>query len=82
MEALESFNAALQIDLDFVEAYFNAALALHQMDRFEEATRSCHRAGELALRNEVNVNSALYRSHSALSSPLGRLLSGGYPYQP
>jgi len=30
VEALESFNAALHIDLDFVEAYFNAALALHQ----------------------------------------------------
>ena len=32
MEAFESFDAALQIDPDFVEAHFNVALALHQMD--------------------------------------------------
>jgi len=55
---------------------------INQMDRLEKATRSFHRAGELALRNEVIVNSALYRSHWALSSPLERLLSGGYRYQP
>jgi len=38
-EAFELFYAALQIDPDFVEAHFNAALALHQMDRHEEAAR-------------------------------------------
>ncbi len=33
MEAFELSDAALQVDPDFVEAHFNAGLALHQMDR-------------------------------------------------
>ena len=81
MDALESFYAALQIDPEFVEAHFNAALALHQMDRHEEATQHFRRAGELAPRNEAIMNSALYRNHLGLSSTLERHLSGGYRYQ-
>jgi Tfp pilus assembly protein PilF len=80
VEALELFYAALQIDPDFVEAHFNAALALHQMDRHEEATQHFRRAGELAPRNEAIVKSALYRNHLGLSSVLERHLSGGYRY--
>jgi tetratricopeptide (TPR) repeat protein len=80
-EAFELFYAALQIDPDFVEAHFNAALALHQMDRHEEATRHFQRAGELAPRNEAIVNATLYRNHLGLSSTLERHLSGGYRYQ-
>ena len=38
MEAFESLDAALQIDPDFVEDHFNAALALHQRGQQEEAT--------------------------------------------
>jgi Flp pilus assembly protein TadD len=81
-EALESFDAALQINPDFVEAHFNAALTLHQMDRHEEATHHFRRAGELAPGNETVVNSVLYRNHLGLSSTLERHLSGGYRYQP
>lgn len=81
-EALESFEAALQMNPDFVEAHFNAALTLHQMDRHEEATRHFRRAGELAPGNEAVVNSVLYRNHLGLSSTLERHLSGGYRYQP
>jgi len=80
-EAFELFDAALQIDPDFVEAHFNAALALHQMDRHEEATRHFQRAGQLAPDNEAIVNSTLYRNHLGLSSTLERHLSGGYRYQ-
>ena len=82
MEAFESFDAALQIDPDFVEAHFNVALALHQMDQHEEATRHFRRAGELDPRNGAIVNSALYRNHLGLSSTLEGHLSGGYRYQP
>ena len=80
-EAFELFDAALQIDPDFVEAHFNAALALHQMNRHEEATRHFQRAGQLASDNEAIVNSTLYRNHLGLSSTLERHLSGGYRYQ-
>ena len=80
-EALELFDAALLIDPLFVEAHFNAALALHQMDRHEEATRHFQRAGQLAPDNEAIVNSTLYRNHLGLSSTLERHLSGGYRYQ-
>ncbi|HBP87884.1 MAG: tetratricopeptide repeat protein [Nitrospira sp.] len=82
MKALESFEAALQIDPDFVEAHFNAALALHQMDRHEDATRHFQRAGELDPQNGTIVNSTLYRNHLGLSSTLERHMSGGYRYQP
>ncbi|MBA3967454.1 MAG: tetratricopeptide repeat protein [Nitrospirales bacterium] len=81
MEAFGSFDAALQVDPDFVEAHFNAGLALHQMDRHEEATRHFRRAGELDPRNATIVNSVLYRNHLGLSSTLERHLSGGYRYQ-
>lgn len=79
-EAFELFDAALQIDPDFVEAHFNAALALHQMNRHEEATRHFQRAGQLAPDNEAIVNATLYRNHLGLSSTLERHLSGGYRY--
>jgi Flp pilus assembly protein TadD len=80
MEAFEFFHAAVHIEPDFAEAHFNAALALHQMDRHEEATEYFRRAGELAPRNETIVSSALYRNHLGLSSMLERHLSGGYRY--
>lgn len=82
VEALELFDAALQIDPDFAEAHFNAALALHQMDRHEEATRHFRRAGELDPRNKAIVNTTWYRNHLGLTSTLERHLSGGYRYQP
>jgi Tfp pilus assembly protein PilF len=82
IEAFESFEAALQIDPGFVEAHFNAALALHQMDKHEEATRHFRLAGELNPQNSAIVSSALYRNHLGLSSTLERHLSGGYRYQP
>ena len=80
-KALGFFLAALEIDPDFVEAHFNAALTLHQMGRHEEATRYFQRAGELAPQNHTIVNSTLYRNHLGLSSVLERHLSGGYRYQ-
>ena len=81
MEAFESFDAAVQVAPDFVEAPFNAGLALHQMDRHEEATRYFSRAGELDPRNAAVFHSMLYRNHLGLSSTLERHLSGGYRYQ-
>lgn len=81
-EAFEFFDAALQVDPDFAEAHFNAALALHQMNRHEEATRYFRQAGKLAPRSGAIVNSVLYRNHLGLSSMLERHLSGGYRYQP
>lgn len=80
-EAFDYFHAAMQEDPDFAEAYFNAALALHQMDRHEEARRYFQRAGELDPQNEAITGSALYRHHLELSSRLERHLSGGYRYQ-
>lgn len=80
-EALELFQAALEVNPDFVEAHFNAALTLHQIDRHAEATLHFQRAGELAPQNQAIVNSILYRNHLGLSSTLERHLSGGYRYQ-
>lgn len=79
-EAFDYFHAAMQEDPDFAEAYFNAALVLHQMDRHEEARRYFQRAGELDPQNEAITGSALYRHHLELSSRLERHLSGGYHY--
>lgn len=81
-EAFEFFHAALEINPNFVEAHFNAALALHQMDQHEEATRHFRVTGELDPQNATIVNSTLYRNHLGLSSTLERHLSGGYRYQP
>ncbi|MCA9498423.1 MAG: tetratricopeptide repeat protein [Nitrospira sp.] len=80
MKAFESFDAALQIEHDFVEAHFNAALALHQMGRYEQAIRYFQRAGELAPQNKTIINSTLYRNHLGLSSTFERHMSGGYRY--
>ena len=80
-EAIELFDAALHVDPDFVEAHFNAALTLHQLERHEEAAEHFRRAGELDHGNKAIVDSALYRNHLGLSSTLERHLSGGYRYQ-
>ena len=80
-KALGFFQAALEINPDFVEAHFNMALTLHQMGRHEEATKHFQRAGELDPQNQTIVNSILYRNHLGLSSVLERHWSGGYRYQ-
>ena len=76
MKAFESFDAILRIDHDFVEVHFSAALALHQMGRYEQAIRDFQRAGELAHQNKTIINSTLYRNHLGLSSTLERHMSG------
>ncbi len=81
-EALQLFDAAKRANAQFPEAYFNAALTLHRLDRHEEAARHFQRAGELAPHNASIVDSTLYRNHLGLSSILERHLSGGYRYQP
>ncbi|MDR4493235.1 MAG: tetratricopeptide repeat protein [Nitrospirales bacterium] len=79
-KALVKFQEALQIDDDFPEAHFNAALTLHQLKRHQEATYHFQRAGELAPDREAVVKSSLYRNHLGLSSIFERHLSGGYGY--
>jgi Flp pilus assembly protein TadD len=81
MEAVESFAYALQIDPDFVEARFHAALALQMLDRHEEATWPLRRAGELDTQHATIDHSPLFRNHLGLSSTLERHLSGTYRYQ-
>ncbi len=80
-EAFQLFQSAIQVNPDLVEAHFNAALALHQLDRHEEANQHFKRAGELSPQNDVIINSTLYRNHLGLSSTLERHMSGGYRYQ-
>ena len=79
--ALELFQSALRINSLLVEAHFNAALALHQLDRHEEARQHFQQAGKLDPENRTIINSTLYRNHLGLSSTLERHLSGGYRYQ-
>ena len=79
--ALQLFQAAIQVNPLLVEAHFNAALALHQLDRHQEATQHFQRAGELAPDNGAILGSTLYRNHLGLSSTLERHMSGGYRYQ-
>jgi len=79
--ALGFFQSALRVNPLLVEAHFNAALALHQLDRHKEATRHFQRAGELGPDNRSILTSTLYRNHLGLSSTLERHLSGGYRYQ-
>ena len=79
--ALQLFQSAIQVNPLLVEAHFNAALALHQLDRHKEAAKQFQRAGELAPDNGSIINSTLYRNHLGLSSTLERHLSGGYRYQ-
>ncbi len=79
--ALQSFQSAIQINAQLVEAHFNAALASHQLGRHEEATQYFVRAGELDPKNPSILNSTLYRNHLGLSSTLERHMSGGYRYQ-
>jgi len=79
--ALQFFQSAIQVNPMLIEAHFNAALALHQLDRHQEATQYFQRAGELDPENGSIVTSILYRNHLGLSSTLERHLSGGYRYQ-
>jgi Flp pilus assembly protein TadD len=64
-----------------VEAHFNAALSLHQLDRHQEARQHFQQAGKLGPENRSIINSTLYRNHLGVSSTLERHLSGGYRYQ-
>jgi len=79
--AFQLFQSAIQVNPLLVEAHFNAALALHQLDRHVEATQYFTRAGELDPDNGSIIHSTLYRNHLGLSSTLERHLSGGYRYQ-
>jgi tetratricopeptide (TPR) repeat protein len=79
--ALELFQSALRVNSLLVEAHFNAALALHQLDRHQEARQHFQKAGKLDPENRSIINSTLYRNHLGLSSTLERHLSGGYRYQ-
>ncbi len=79
--ALQSFQSAIQMNALLVEAHFNAALALHQLGRHQEATQYFVRAGELDPENQSILSSTLYRNHLGLSSTLERHISGGYRYQ-
>lgn len=79
-KALSKFQDAIQVDDDFPEAHFNAALTLHQLERHQEATHHFRRAGELAPDREAVVKSRIYRNHLGLSSTFERHLSGGYAY--
>ena len=79
--ALQLFQSAIQVNPLLVEAHFNAALALHQLDRHQEATKYFERAGALDPENRSILTSTLYRNHLGLSSILERHISGGYRYQ-
>ena len=79
--ALQLFQSAIQMNPLLVEAHFNAALTLHQLERHQEATQHFQRAGELAPDNGAILGSTLYRNHLGLSSTLERHMSGGYRYQ-
>jgi len=78
--SLELFQSALRVNPLLIEAHFNAALALHQLDRHKEATQHFQRAGELDPKNQSITGSTLYRNHLGVSSTLERHLSGGYRY--
>lgn len=77
---LESFQAALRNNPSLVEGHFNAALALHQLGRHQEARGHFQQAGALDPKNQYILNSILYRNHLGLSSTLEQHLSGGYRY--
>ena len=79
--ALELFQSALRVHPSLVEAHFNAALALHQLGRHQEARQHFQQAGKLDPENRSIINSTLYRNHLGVSSTLERHLSGGYRYQ-
>ena len=78
--ALELFKSAIEVNALLVEAHFNAALALHKLDRHQEATHYFERAGALSPDNRSIVGSTLYRNHLGLSSTLEQHMSGGYRY--
>jgi tetratricopeptide (TPR) repeat protein len=78
--ALQLFQSAIEVNPLLVEAHFNAGLALHQLERHQEASRYFQQAGMLDPENQSVVGSILYRNHLGLSSTLERHMSGGYRY--
>ncbi len=79
-EARKHFESAIQADPNLPEAHFNLALVLHKLGKHEEAKQHFKTAGELAPKDEVIVESSIYRNHLGLSSTLERHMSGGYRY--
>lgn len=79
--ALEFFQSALRVNPLLVEVHYNAALALHQLCRHQEARQHFEQAGMLDPENQSIINSTLYRNHLGVSSTLERHLSGGYRYR-
>jgi len=79
--SLELFQSALRVNPLLVEVHYNAALALHQLGRHQEARQHFQQAGKLDPDNRSIIHSTLYRNHLGLSSTLERHLSGGYRYQ-
>ncbi len=79
-EARKHFESAIQADPNLPEAHFNLALVLHKLGKHDEAKKHFKTAGELAPKDEVIVESSIYRNHLGLSSTLERHMSGGYRY--
>ncbi len=79
-EARKHFESAIQADPNLPEAHFNLALVLHKLGKHDEAKQHFKTAGELAPKDEVIVESSIYRNHLGLSSTLERHMSGGYRY--
>ncbi len=79
-EARKHFESAIQADPNLPEAHFNLALVLHKLGKHEEAKQQFKTAGELAPKDEVIVESSIYRNHLGLSSTFERHRSGGYRY--
>ena len=79
--ALKLFQSALRVNPLLVEVHYNAALALHQLGRHQEARQHFQQAGTLDPENQSIINSTLYRNHLGVSSILERHLSGGYRYR-
>ncbi len=79
-EARKHFESAIQADPNLPEAHFNLALVLHKLGKHEEAKQHFKTAGELAPKDEVIVESSIYRNHLGLSSTFERHRSGGYRY--
>ena len=79
--SLELFQSALRVNPLLVEVHYNAALALHQLGRHQEAKQHFEQAGMLDPENQAIINSTLYRNHLGMSSTLERHLSGGYRYR-
>lgn len=74
------FETAIHADPNLAEAHYNLALALHQLEAHDEATRHFKMAGKLAPKDSEIVKSAIYRNHMGLSSTFEQHISGGYRY--